>query len=178
MTGRQRFSRILVGFDGSAAGLAALSWGAWEAGRGGAELVILHAWDDLVQCRAPYGPCGMPAEEADRKAAAETVVSQAVAAVRAEYPDLVVRPLLCRDRAARALPRHSETADLLVLGGFRPAADGGGYPGATLRACLALAACPTVVVTPDQVARLRNAGLPAPRGGLESTVGAARPALA
>ncbi|WP_440073544.1 universal stress protein [Streptosporangium sp. OZ121] len=177
MTGRQPFSRILVGFDGSAAGRAALSWGAQEARRSGAELVVLHAWGDLMRCRAPYGPGRAPTEEADRKAIAETVVSQAVATVRAGYPELDVRSLLCRDRAARALPRHSETADLLVLGGLRPAA-GGGYPGATLRACLALAACPTVVVTPDQVDRARYADVPAPRAATGSTTGTAHPALA
>ncbi|MEU4541545.1 universal stress protein [Streptosporangium sp. NPDC023825] len=177
MTGRQPLSRILVGFDGSAAGQAALSWGAQEARRSGAELVVLHAWGDLTRCRAPYLPGGGPIEETDRKAIAETVVSQAVATARAEYPELAVRPLLCRDRAARALPRHSETADLLVLGGLRPAA-GGGYLGATLRACLALAACPTVVVTPDQAGRRRNAGMPAPRASIESSTEAAHPALA
>ncbi|MGJ6969750.1 universal stress protein [Streptosporangium sp. G11] len=177
MTGRQRFSRILVGFDGSAAGPAALSWGAQEARRSGAELVVLHAWDDLTRCRAPYVPGRAPTEEADRKVIAETVVSQAVATVRAGWPELVVRPLLCRDRAARALPRHSETADLLVLGGVRPAASGG-YLGATLRACLALAACPTVVVPPDRVDRIRNADMPAPRAAIESTTGTPHPALA
>ncbi|MGS2644676.1 hypothetical protein [Streptosporangium sp. LJ11] len=64
-----------------------------------------------------------------------------------------------------------------VLGGLRPAA-GGGYLGATLRACLALAACPTIVVTPDQVDRVRYADMPAPRAAIESTTGTAHPALA
>ncbi|WP_442816063.1 universal stress protein [Streptosporangium sp. NBC_01810] len=109
MTCRQSFSRILVGFDGSAAGWAALSWGAWEARSSGAELVVLHAWGDVTRCRSPHVPAWAPTEETDRKAIAETVVSRAVATVRAGYPKLVVRPLLCRDRAARALPRHSDT---------------------------------------------------------------------
>ncbi|GAA3412963.1 universal stress protein [Streptosporangium vulgare] len=177
MTGRQPLSRILVGFDGSAAGRAALSWGAQEARRGGAELVVLHAWGDHTRCRAPYLPGQAPTEEADRKAIAETVVGQAVATVRAGCPELTVRPLLCRDRAARALPRHSETADLLVLGGLRPAA-GGGYLGATLRACLAQAACPVVVVTPEQADRVRYADMPAPRPAIESTTATPHPALA
>ncbi|MER5628215.1 universal stress protein [Streptosporangium sp. NPDC002544] len=176
MTRRQSFSRILVGFDGSAAGWAALSWGAWEARSSGAELVVLHAWGDVTRCRAPHVPAWAPAEEADRKAIAETVVSRAAATVRAGYPKLVVRPLLCRDRAARALPRHSETADLLVLGGARPV--GGGFLGATLRACLALAACPTVVVTPDQIDRMRNADMLAPRTAIESMPETAHPVLA
>ncbi|MEU0482422.1 hypothetical protein ABZ260_24955 [Streptosporangium sp. NPDC006013] len=102
-------------------------------------------------------------------------MSRAAATVRAGYPKLVVRPLLCRDRAVTG-PRHSETADLLVLGGGRPV--GGGFLGATLRACLALAACPTVVVTPDQVDRIRNADMLAPRAAIESMPETAHPVLA
>ncbi|GAA2899223.1 hypothetical protein GCM10010517_64740 [Streptosporangium fragile] len=150
------YFRIVVGVDDSAAAWAALGWAAQQARRTGAELVVLHAWGELPGCRAPYAPPPAPAEETAQRAAAEAVVAAAVAAVRDGCPEVPVRSVICRERAERALLRHSGTADLLVLGCRRPVDDARGYTGATLRSCLARAACPTVVVAPGQVGRVES----------------------
>ncbi|MBB2910820.1 nucleotide-binding universal stress UspA family protein [Streptosporangium becharense] len=168
--------RIMVGVDDSAAARAALTWAGRHARVTGAELVVLHAWGDLLGRRAPYVSPAALAEETALRADAEAVAAAAVAAVGEEYPEVPVRSLVCRERASLALLRHAAEADLLVLG-CRPVG-AAAYTGATLRSCLALAPCPTVAVSPGHVGRPADMAPPNPQDPDGSPLGTAHPAYA
>ena len=73
---------IVVGVDGSAAGLAAAHWAAQEAQRRGTGLSVVHAWHRHAR-PAPYIP--MDSNEHDW---AEQLLREAVRSVRAAHPGL------------------------------------------------------------------------------------------
>lgn len=142
--------RIVVGVDESAGARTALLWAARQARADGAELHLVHAWETLAECRAPYLPAPPPEDVARRRAAARRVLDAAADLVHRLHPRLVVRRRLEQGRAAAVLARDLEHADLLVLGSSAPRA-GDGRLGEVLLTCLRRQACPVVVVSPDRV---------------------------
>jgi nucleotide-binding universal stress UspA family protein len=145
---------IVVGVDGSPAGVAALRWAVGQAAR---ERGTVQA----VAVREHSTPA--VAARADRPRRAGPVVAHPapleqlrvqVEAARAELPSppSVVEVAPTGD-PAEELVRSADDADLLVVG----AHGAGGSPGrvgAVAAACLRDAPCPVVVITPRAVERL------------------------
>lgn len=138
--------QIVVGVDGSAASVAALTWAAREARLRQAELRAVYAWEDTRMCRAPYAACrGVPGR-AEARAAAASLLLASVRAVFGPAPPPWLQAEVADGRPEQVLPSRASGSEMLVLGGTcRP----GGFPvapGPVHRACLHRAPCPVTVV--------------------------------
>lgn len=140
--------RIVVGVDGSEASLAALRWGLDEARATAArvEAVLVYAPDPYLNFAFGDYPAVSEAPHDQIRRSALAQLRRAVAA--AARPEDRVRlelALIADSAAARALTRHAETADLLVVGGSRHHGFGV-LLGSTASACVRHATGPVVVV--------------------------------
>lgn len=136
---------IVVGVSGSLASGAALSWAAEEARLRGARLHVVRVWDPARHA-APYAAVGAtPTGEEELESARDGLA----AAMRAEFgpvtPDGVTAEL-AEGVPERVLVDRSAGASLLVLGVTSPAWLAGRSAGPVVRACLARARCPVVVI--------------------------------
>jgi nucleotide-binding universal stress UspA family protein len=135
---------VIVGYDGTAPGQAAVAEAAREAELRGAQLTVLTA-----SHRLPFTGSGdLPpaeAEEAVRKTA-EDIALQGAERAADVAPGLPVTAQVVAGYAGRVLARASHHAEVLVVG----SRGGGGFPGMTLGSVsmrtLAGACCPVVVV--------------------------------
>ncbi|WP_181871351.1 universal stress protein [Sphaerisporangium album] len=134
--------RIVVGMDHRSESRVALGWAAAEANRRGADLVVVHASD--TPSPAPYAPVFRRAEAERRRLSERAALDRAISVVEEEYPDLAVRRYTSLESPVKDLLRHTEAADLLVLGSSAPGAEA--HLGPLLLACLRHARCPVVVV--------------------------------
>jgi nucleotide-binding universal stress UspA family protein len=88
----------------------------------------------------------------ERSAAAEALVTAALELARRYLPPGRLMAELANEPPTRALLDRAADAELLVLGTTRPTLQSGQRPqemGPVARACLRLAHCPVVVVSPD-----------------------------
>ncbi|MFD7690889.1 universal stress protein [Streptomyces sp. NPDC059781] len=131
---------IVVGVDGSAAGLAAAHWAAQEAQRWGTGLGVVHAWRRHAR-PAPYVP--MDGNERDW---AEQLLQGAVRGVRAAHPGLRITDRLVCDATVTALPAGSADADLLVLGSLGLTVVGGFVTGSVSPRVVGRSTRPVVLV--------------------------------
>jgi nucleotide-binding universal stress UspA family protein len=133
--------RVLVGLDGSAGSLAALTWAVVQAREWGCPLVPV-----VVLSPAAQPPVGF------RGAVADVMGEVAEQVADAGGADVETRPRLLQGHHVRQLLELVQPADLLVLGHQRPGAvssllDGGGTS-------IALRSpCPVVVVREGQARR-------------------------
>ncbi|MGC0372914.1 universal stress protein [Streptomyces sp. SAI-229] len=131
---------IVVGVDGSAAGLAAAHWAAQEARRRGTGLSMVHAWHRHAR-PAPYIP--MDSNERDW---AERLLREAVRSVRAAHPGLRITDRLVCDATVTALLAASADADLLVLGSLGLGALSGFVTGSVSQRVVGRSTRPVVLV--------------------------------
>lgn len=126
---------IVVGVDGSAAGVAALGWGADEAARRGCELEAIVV------------------TETENTETENTETLQQVQAVAARYPAVRMRYIRTVGAPARALVVAARGAAMLVVGSHGHGRLAGALLGSVSACCSAHAGCPVVVVPePDRVA--------------------------
>lgn len=105
---------VVVGIDGSADGQAALMLAAAEADRTGADLVVVHAWEEpsLVTGLEYLG--GAYVEDLLQQA--QAVLDEAVHGVREQHPDLRVHGRVEHGRPADRLLHAARDAALVVVG--------------------------------------------------------------
>jgi nucleotide-binding universal stress UspA family protein len=136
---------IVVGISGSRASLTALRWAAAEARLRGASLHVVRAWDPARHA-APYaGAVHVPTGD---EHGAE-VRAMLAADMRAELGPVTpegVTAELAEGTPERVMVAQSARADLLVLGVTTPPWLPDPPEGPVIRACLAHARCPVVVV--------------------------------
>ncbi|WP_439657864.1 universal stress protein [Lentzea sp. HUAS TT2] len=142
---------IMVGVDGSASSRAALKWALTEAGRTGADVEAVLAWQ-REDAFVPATSMGIhPYREKPQRHPAQELHS-AVLDIRAAVPSApeVVETTVV-SQATDALVRASRHADLLVLGtrGHGPLA--GALLGSVTAHCIKHAECPVVVIPPRAV---------------------------
>jgi len=136
---------IVVGVSGSPASGAALSWAAEEARLRGARLHVVRMWDPARHA-APYAAVGATPTGEEELASARDGLA---AAMRAEFGPVApngVTAELAEGVPERVLADRSVGANLLVLGVTSPAWLAGRSAGPVVRACLARARCPVVVI--------------------------------
>ena len=141
----KRQQHIVIGVSGSLASGAALSWAAEEARLRKAKLHVIRTWDP-ARHTAPYAAVGETPTGEEEQAAAR---GDLAAAMRAEFGPVVpddVTAELAKGVPERVLVNRSADADLLVLGAIAPAWLAGRSAGPVVRACLARARCPVVVI--------------------------------
>jgi nucleotide-binding universal stress UspA family protein len=139
-----RQQAIVVGVSASPASRAALSWAAEEARLRGAKLHVVRAWEPARP--APYAASGsLPTDEEQRVTARDSLVAVMQAEFGPVVPDRVTFEL-ARGVPERVLVDRSAHAGLLVLGVTTPAWRAGRPAGPVVRACVARARCPVVII--------------------------------
>lgn len=153
---------VLVGVDGSPNSRAAALVAAEEADRRSVELVVLHAWSEVLDwdLLLPFDTRPLPEYEAAHR----RLLDGAVETVRAARPGLAVRPLLVHARPVPALLAAAEESSLLVLGQHGRDPDPAGPPGSVTHGALLGISVPTLV--PAAVG-------PVPRDAVPDAVGRA-----
>src|SRR5689334_1143276 len=89
-TGELAGREVVVGFDGSAAALAAVRWAAAEASRLGSPLVVVYAAD--VPVTTGWGTGAVPVAP-DLVRLSRSVAARGAAVAREQQPDLLVHSL-------------------------------------------------------------------------------------
>ncbi|WP_371494911.1 universal stress protein [Kitasatospora sp. NBC_00374] len=137
--------RVVVGVNGSLSSLAAVYRAVEEAGRRDAVLVPVIAWSDTG------GDHLRPLSELEHAARKrlDTVFEQAFGG----YPhDIVIRPLVVRAEAGRALVAAADRpTDLLVLGSGHRGRLQHALHGSVARHCRTHAVCDVLVVSPSEL---------------------------
>ncbi|MFG1813535.1 universal stress protein [Kribbella sp. NPDC049174] len=134
---------IVVGYDGSPASETAGHWAAIEAGRRHAKVRLVHVLSVPLS-----GPIGVSLQTESLRQAAQRLLDQTCAHMRAEHPGLEIEGVLQFGGAAPALLQEATDAVLTVvgsrgLGEFRDLAVG------SVSAHVAThAPCPVVVIPP------------------------------
>ena len=111
-----------------------------DAAARGTDLVAVHAWQDVVLDTA-FLTTSPLVDWAGVQADEERVLAEALAGWSEKQPDVVLREVVIRERASRALVEASLTAELLVLGRSRRR-----ILGSTTHGALQKAACPVAVI--------------------------------
>jgi len=133
--------RIVVGVDGSPSSLAALSWAARQADLTGSTLEIVMAWE----WPASYGWAVPVPTDFDPEEDVRNALEDALASVRATYPDLSVDPRVVSGHPAPILVEASKGADLLVVGSRGHGEFVGMLIGSVSEYCAVNGHCPVVV---------------------------------
>ncbi|MEV7288593.1 universal stress protein [Streptomyces sp. NPDC093252] len=146
MDSSEPVGRVVVGVDGSPTSHAALRWAARYGRTAGAIVEAVYAWD-TPSSSGWTGPAIDP--EFDLEQAHERF-TQELHRVFADDRPPGLRELLVEGDPSEVLIRASQGADLLVvgrrgMGGFARA-----MLGSVSQRCAQHAACPVVIVRPDQ----------------------------
>lgn len=141
---------LVVGIDGTDAGVAALAWAAGQARGSGARVLA------VAVCVPPPVVAGGPEVGGaaiaqsmlggeELTAAAEAWLTEAITALPAEARPIVERQVAHGD-AATALLDAAQEAELLVLGNHRRGAITSALVGSVAQSCAHHAECPLVLV--------------------------------
>jgi nucleotide-binding universal stress UspA family protein len=133
---------VLVGIDGSTSDLAtAIAFE--EASLRNADLIALHAWNDVAMNAIPgYDWSPTTAKEGH-------LLAEALAGWQERYPDVSVHEQLVSGRAAHALVDASQSAQLVVVGSHGSGALAGMLLGSVSNAVVQAVDRPVIVARPS-----------------------------
>lgn len=137
-------SRIVVGVDGSGGSDAALEFACRRAELTGENVVVVHGWRDGSATGTTRRE--VPEQFMERIAEEERQLSEAVAGVQGDHPDVRLVPEAIPVVAWRALADASAAATLLVVGSRGRGAFTGMLLGSVSQQVLHHAQCPVAVV--------------------------------
>ncbi|HVV14766.1 universal stress protein [Amycolatopsis sp.] len=137
---------VVVGVDGSRTSERALAVAFDEASWREVPLVAVHAWSDVDYLSGLPTDYPELAPEADEE---QRVLAESLAGWQEKYPDVRVERVVVRDRPRRQLLEHSALAQLIVVGSRGRGGFTGLLLGSTSQALLNHAACPVLVVRPE-----------------------------
>ena len=145
---------LVVGVDGSAAGVAALQWALGQARHTDARVVAIAASEPPpVMTGGPEVGAGVIASEGvndeEMAAAAEQWLTEAITRSPADSGNVVERRVVHGD-AATVLVEAAAEAELLVLGNHGRGALAGAIAGSVALRCAHHARCPLVLVPSPQ----------------------------
>lgn len=106
---------VVVGLEGSADADAVLPFAFEEAAGRGTDLVAVHTWRDAPRAAHEDGD-HLVMDWGSVRDREERILRKALSRWRAQWPAVVVREVLVRDRAAPTLLAAALTAELLVIG--------------------------------------------------------------
>ena len=133
---------VLVGIDGSTSDLAtAIAFE--EASLRHADLIALHAWNDIDMDAIPGYDWSPTTTKEDH------LLTKALAGWQERYPDVTVHKRLVQDRAARALVDASESTQLVVVGSHGSGAFAGMLLGSVSNAVVQAVHKPVIVARPS-----------------------------
>jgi len=133
--------RIVVGFDGSPASIAALEWAANQSELTGASLEILMTWE----WPTGYGWSPIPSD-LDPQQGCQRALNDLLRPIREAHPGISIREATIEGHPAPLLVKASEGADLLVVGNRGHGEFVGMLLGSVSEHCVASAHCPVLVL--------------------------------
>ncbi|MCC9307389.1 universal stress protein [Kitasatospora sp. RB6PN24] len=147
MTEAETAPRVVVGIDGSLSSRAALRWAVRYAERVGGTVDAVGA----IEVPMDYG-WGAPAVDTrlDEELARRNFDAELAETVGGQ-PPVPVQRVLVRGNPADVLISAAEGADVLVVGNRGRGAFARAVLGSVSQRCASHAACPVVIVRPDQV---------------------------
>ncbi|TDK27942.1 universal stress protein [Arthrobacter crusticola] len=138
---------LVVGFDGSPAGRAAVEWAARRAGSLGRPVTLVHAVNEywMTPQSGSYGAV---------IAAARDLLEDGVRLCAAAAPGVLVRTHTHSGDVVRVLSDFSEAAEMVVLGSDKSDPASGQLIGAVSQQVAVMSLCPVAVIpVPDGVER-------------------------
>ena len=133
---------VLVGIDGATSDLAtAIAFE--EASLRHADLIALHAWNDINMDTISHYDWSPTTSKEGR------LLDQALAGWRERYPDVSVQNRVVSDRAAHAIVNASESAQLVVVGSHGTGALAGMLLGSVSNAVVQAVRTPVIVARPS-----------------------------
>ena len=146
VTEANKYGPVVVGVDGSDVSRRATEVAFEEAAARGAELHAVHTWVD-TQIQGPGAGYAVSedhwqAVQAEKDELLGTYLNE----LAKQYPEVVVKKTITRDRPVRALASAAQDAQLLVTGSHGRGGFKGMLLGSTSRALLQEAPCPMMVV--------------------------------
>ena len=146
VTEANKYGPVVVGVDGSDVSRRATEVAFEEAAARGAELHAVHTWVD-TQIQGPGA--GYAVSEGHWQAVQaekDELLGKYLDELAKQYPEVVVKKTITRDRPVRALASAAQGAQLLVTGSHGRGGFKGMLLGSTSRALLQEAPCPMMVV--------------------------------
>jgi len=147
MTNSETAGKIVVGVDGSEHSRRALAWALSEARLRHVGCVLIHAWTYGLVAAGPF-PGDAPHVLADD--AKELLARDVAFASQSGVP---IKGILSFGSASRALIAASHDAILVVVGSHGRGAVASALLGSVATACVHHAACPVVVINPEDRSR-------------------------
>ena len=139
---------VVVGVDGSPTSEGAITLAFEEASMRNVDLVAAHTWidfsDDYSYAYAHQFFMDWERIETEEK----ELLAQRLAGWREKYPDVVVQPVVTRDRPVRHLLKQAADAQLVVVGSRGRGGISGMLLGSTSRALIYHAPCPVIIARP------------------------------
>ena len=146
VTEATKYGPVVVGVDGSEVSRRATEVAFEEAAARGAELVAVHTWVD-TQIQGPGAGYAVSEDHWNAvQAEKDELLGTYLNELAKQYPDVVVKKTITRDRPVRALASAAQDAQLLVTGSHGRGGFKGMLLGSTSRALLQEAPCPMMVV--------------------------------
>jgi nucleotide-binding universal stress UspA family protein len=133
--------RIVVGVDGSASSLDALTWAARQAALTSAGLEVVMTWE----WPGSYGWTVPVPDDFDPESSVRRTLEEALATVRAAHPGLDIEGKVVNGHPAPVLVEASKHADLLVVGSRGHGEFVGMLIGSVSEYCAGHATCPVLV---------------------------------
>ena len=138
---------IVVGVDGSGHGRRALAWAVEEAALRGSRCIAVYAWDYAEATTDSYVS---PAAQDEATTTARALLSAEVGGVGVpRRGDVQIEERIEPGPAARVLVAASQVASLLVVGSHGRGGVASALLGSVSLDCVHHAACPVVVVPPQ-----------------------------
>ena len=142
-----RSGPVVVGVDGSAAGSAALAFGADLAAALGSRLLAVHCWSEVYV--TPEGSARRSHRSSETLAAAAVAaLDEQLRPITERYPTLDIERQLVDTPPLQALTEVGSGARVLVVGTRGRVDQTGILMGSTSQALVEFATCPVVVVHP------------------------------
>jgi len=149
---------VVVGVDGSEAALAALDWAVREAVDRDRRLRIIHAfiWPQFNHVSLGPLPSGPPSS--GLRAAAQTIIDEAVRRAATMAPGLLVEAMIHSGASGPVLLAEAENADLMVVGSRGLGGFASLLLGSVSSQLAAHSACSVIITRSPTVDRDRSSG--------------------
>ncbi|WP_245193291.1 universal stress protein [Amycolatopsis alba] len=135
---------VVVGVDGSPSAEPAIAAAFDEACARGADLVAVHAWEDVSATRS-FGDPASRYGWGSFTDSAQRMLTQQVSMYRDGYPDVEVHQVVVHDEPRQELLRWSAEAQLVVVGSRGRGGFSGLLLGSTGQSLVHHAACPVLI---------------------------------
>jgi nucleotide-binding universal stress UspA family protein len=139
---------VVVGVDGSPASEAAVAIAFEEASAWGVELVAVHAWTEFASDNDYIYACQSILDWRSIEDEQREMLAERLAGWQEKYPDVTVRRVVMRGKAAQLLLSHAAGAQLLVVGSRGRGGFAGMLLGSVSQKLTHHATCPLIIARP------------------------------